>query len=1337
MSIKFLNRLVSNVSGKVPLRTVLIVPFVLQIFAAVGLTGYLSFRNGQKVVNNLATKLQSEVSDRIDAHLDTYLATPNQINRINLDAIELGLLKLNDFQVTGRYFWKQMQVFDVGYISFGNKNGEFIGVERLDDGSLLINEVSKSNPAKLFVWATDSQGNRTKRLAVKDWEPRGEAWYADAVKAGKPLWSQIYQWEDKPDVISISSSYPVYDKTKTIVGVLSIDRLLSQISYFLNHLKVSKSGKTFILERDGLLVASSSTEQPFRVVDGEAKRLKASDSRDPLIRLTTQYLTKHFKNLSEINTTQQLKFTIEGQHQFVQVTPWRDELGLNWLIVVVIPEADFMQEINANRRTTILLCIAALIVATVLGIFTSRWIVRPILRLNASAKALALGKWEQTVEMKRSDELGELAKSFNSMAKQLQESFATLEAKNAEMNVLNEALTQSESRLTQFLEGVPVGVTIHDTTGRIYYANRTAQDLMGKGIMPDATPEQLPEVYQVYIAGTDQLYPPEQLPSTRAVKGESVSVEDLEIHQGERIIPLDVRATPIFEEDGAIAYAIVAFSDITQRKQAEAERIRFTEELERKNEALERLSQLKDEFLANTSHELRTPLNGMIGIAESMIDGATGQLSELQRKNLSLIFQSGHRLATLVNDILDFSKLRHKTIELQLQPVGLREIAEVVLPLSQPLIKNKDLQLINAIPKDIPPAQADENRLQQILYNLVGNAIKFTDSGVVEISAVVVDPPQPPLERGEQSRTPLVPSFLEGKQQQSATSLVPPLEGKQQQSATSLVPPLPPQPPLLRGEYKEKLGLLGARGDQTPHLAITVSDTGIGIPEDKLDRIFESFEQGDGSTAREYGGTGLGLAITKKLVELHGGEIRVESTVGVGSRFTFTLPVASGQVAVSDRSYLSCVLPSREDVNEEEDVEPILQTNEPESIKPFIQNHDISQPFKILIVDDEPVNIQVLINHLSLQNYSLTQASNGTEALAAIEQGFKPDLILLDVMMPRMTGYEACQKIREKFPANEVPILMLTAKNQVNDLVEGLSVGANDYLTKPISKTELLARIKTHLRLSNINIASGRFVPHKFLQLLNKESIIDVALGDNVQQEMSIVFSDIRDFTTLSESMTPEDNFKFINAYLSRMESAIVENNGFIDKYIGDAIMALFSGSADDAVKAGIGMLHRLADYNQYRVNSGDVAIKIGIGINTGSLMLGTVGGKNRMDGTVISDAVNLASRLESLTKNYGVSLLISQPTFLGLHDPSEYNIRFIEKVKVKGKSEPVAVFEVFDGDKPKIKEAKLATKTIFEEGLLLHHQHSMREAAQRFEEVLSINPKDTVAQIYLKRCQS
>lgn len=272
---------------------------------------------------------------------------------------------------------------------------------------------------------------------------------------------------------------------------------------------------------------------------------------------------------------------------------------------------------------------------------------------------------------------------------------------------------------------------------------------------------------------------------------------------------------------------------------------------------------------------------------------------------------------------------------------------------------------------------------------------------------------------------------------------------------------------------------------------------------------------------------------------------------------------------------------------------------------------------------------------------------------------------------------------------------------------------------------------------SELTKAARRFVPNEFLSLLGHKSLVDVKLGDQVQQEMSVLFSDIRDFTALSERMTPQENFQFINAYLERMEPAIVENQGFIDKYIGDGIMALFGGSADDAVIAGITMLQSLTLYNQHRVNSGYVPISIGIGINTGSLMLGTVGGKNRMDGTVISDDVNLASRLEELTKKYKVSLLISHQTLARLQNPTGYSIRFIEQTKVKGKSKSVAVFEVFDGDELQLKQGKLATKAIFEEGLFLYHQQLFREAAQRFGSVLIVNPRDTVAQIYLERCQS
>ncbi len=279
-------------------------------------------------------------------------------------------------------------------------------------------------------------------------------------------------------------------------------------------------------------------------------------------------------------------------------------------------------------------------------------------------------------------------------------------------------------------------------------------------------------------------------------------------------------------------------------------------------------------------------------------------------------------------------------------------------------------------------------------------------------------------------------------------------------------------------------------------------------------------------------------------------------------------------------------------------------------------------------------------------------------------------------------------------------------------------------------------RLQFTKELFQLNQAFSRFVPRQFLQCLNKQSIADVQLGDQVHQEMSVLFADIRDFTTLAETMTPQNIFKLINAYLSRMEPAIIENQGFIDKYMGDGIMALFSGDADDALKAGISMLHRLTEYNQHRAQSGYTPLRIGIGINTGPLMLGTVGGEHRMDSTVISDSVNLASRLESLTKEYGVSLLITHHTFARLHHPAEYSIRFIEQVKVKGKSKAVAVFEAFDGDEPTIRQGKLATLKVFEGGLWLYYKRSFSEAAQMFEAVLTMNPSDTVAQIYLQRCQ-
>ena len=638
--------------------------------------------------------------------------------------------------------------------------------------------------------------------------------------------------------------------------------------------------------------------------------------------------------------------------------------------------------------------------------------------------------------------------------------------------------------------------------------------------------------------------------------------------------------------------------------------------LEHQNAQLQRLDKLKDEFLANTSHELRTPLNGIIGLTESLIDGATGQLPEQTIFNLEIIASSCRRLSNLINDILDFSKLRYKNIELQIKPVGIREIVDIVVTLSQPLIGTKDLQLINSVTSDIPLVDADENRVQQILYNLIGNAIKFTDTGTVEIAANAISLDSPHLADRESSVTSQLQSLI----------------------------------------VRSKL-------------QITVSDTGIGIAEDKLKQIFESFEQADGSTAREYGGTGLGLAVTKQLVELHGGEIQVSSELGIGSQFTFSLPISHNQSV--ERNQLSSTvrqsLVSRTNDRKliaNATAAPSFNNNSSSDDKERQENSRV----KILIVDDEPVNIQVLANNLLLENYAIAEASCGKEALALLDRGYKPDLILLDIMMPRMTGYEVCQKIREKFTAIEVPIVMLTAKNQVSDLVQGFNVGANDFLTKPFVKNELLARIKTHIRLAKINAAYGRFVPHDFLRFLGHESIVDVQLGDQIQKEMTVLFSDIRSFTTISEAMTPQENFNFINSYLSRVSPVIRAHQGFIDKYIGDAIMALFPESADDAVRAAVEMQKQVIIYNQHRQRSNYSPITIGIGLHAGTLMLGTIGEEERMESTVIADAVNLASRLEGLTKVYGSGILVTESILERLGDREKYLCRFVDRVIVKGK---------------------------------------------------------------------
>lgn len=434
-------------SNKMPLHLVFVVPFVLQIFGAVGLVGYLSFRNSQQAVNDLANQLMGRVCNLVDQRLDALLTTPHQINKINLDAISSGLLDVKNIRSMERVFWKQMQVFNFGYINYGNQKGEFVGVSFDRDNNPIIEVFNRSISNKLYTYATDNKGNRKQLTAVGDFEFITQAWYADSVRAGKPVWSKIYHWgAGYEDVLSISCNYPVYDHTKTLIGVLGNDLTLSQLSDFLRNLKVSNSAKIFIAERNGLLVASSTPEKSLTKVGEKAQRINALDSHDPLIQSTAQYLQKKFGNFKKINESLELEFRLKGDRQFVQVAPWQDEFGLDWLVIVVVPETDFMEQINANTRITIVLCVVALLTATFLGMMTSRWITQPIRRLSEAASAIANGDLDQNVEVKGVNELGVLSRSFNQMAVQLKESFEQLETRVEQRTTeLNEAKTAAEA----------------------------------------------------------------------------------------------------------------------------------------------------------------------------------------------------------------------------------------------------------------------------------------------------------------------------------------------------------------------------------------------------------------------------------------------------------------------------------------------------------------------------------------------------------------------------------------------------------------------------------------------------------------------------------------------------------------------------------------------------------------------------------------------------------------------------------------------------------------------------------------------------------------------------
>ncbi|MDQ7049899.1 MAG: adenylate/guanylate cyclase domain-containing protein [Enterobacterales bacterium] len=617
------------------------------------------------------------------------------------------------------------------------------------------------------------------------------------------------------------------------------------------------------------------------------------------------------------------------------------------------------------------------------------------------------------------------------------------------------------------------------------------------------------------------------------------------------------------------------------------------------NQHLRRVDQLKDEFLANTSHELRTPLNGIIGIAESLKEGSAGLQSAKTLNDLGLIIDGGKRLAQLINDILDFKKLTHHTLVLQRKAVDLHSVLNVVVSLLKPLAEHKNLALRNHLPKDLPLVYADEDRLQQIFHNLIGNAIKYTIKGEISISARV----------------------------------------------------------------------------NINEIEICVADSGIGINSANVEEIFIPFEQLDISDKVSQKGTGLGLSVTRQLIEQHEGQIWVQSTIDVGSKFYFTLPCwlenqhgqSKQQLADEPEFFLNS-----------HNVD--TQSNHSEPVQKPIKdgkNNDTSQyKGSILIADDDPINLQVLTDLLQMNQYQVSSTKDGIEAT---ELGLKEkfDLAILDIMMPGMSGYQVTKKLRQKYSAVELPILLLSARNQPGDVKAGFEAGANDYVTKPIEREVLLSRIHTMLLLGGLVEAKRQKEHTKTLQqacerlgkYFPKQMVNQIITNDQdnplvaQRKQITILFADLAGFTSVSDRFEPEAITDILNSFLGRMGELVEQHQGILNEILGDGLVVLFGAldnmtkqqQAQNAASLSLKMQQAMTELSEKWLEAGfDHSVQLRIGVHQDFATVGNFGSKDIVAFRAVGSGVNFAARLESYCS--AGEITVSYPIYAQCRDQFEFS---------------------------------------------------------------------------------
>ena len=634
--------------------------------------------------------------------------------------------------------------------------------------------------------------------------------------------------------------------------------------------------------------------------------------------------------------------------------------GTGWQVVVELSQDEVLAPVRAFLFRMSGLGALFLLFGTAGAWAAAGRVSAPISRLTEAVQAVSRGDYDTNVANERQDEIGVLSRGFDEMARRVEEGRRDLEAKVARRTAdLSSALTQlrqSERLLFQFLEALPIGIFVVNPDGGLHYTNEASRTILGRRTPRDSGAPVLPELYRSHDDGSEEPYPADERPLARALGGESAHVDDAAIRRGEELVPIEVWAVPVYGAEDEIRYAVAAFNDVTDRRAAEVEVRRARRLAEMSNRA-------KSDFLAKMSHELRTPLNSIIGFSEILLDETFGSLNDKQRRHVDNVHASGRQLLRLINEVLDLSKVEAGRMELTVESVRVTGIVREVNAMLGALAAQKSIELSHDIPDELTPLRADPVRLKQILVNLVGNAIKFTPEG----GRVRVGAREAPDERGE------------------------------------------------------------AAG-----IEISVADTGIGIDAADQARIFDEFEQVKGTTAFSESGTGLGLSLTKRFVELHGGSIRLESEVGVGSTFTVWLP--------------------RHPASEHGASAPATDPQAPVAAEDADAVED--GPL-VLVVEDEDRAAEIITHHLEGAGYRTSRARTSDEAVT-LARTLQPDAITLDIFLPDGNGNQVLALLKKGPETSTIPIVVVSISS---DRELGMALGAKEWIVKPVSRDDLVSAI--------------------------------------------------------------------------------------------------------------------------------------------------------------------------------------------------------------------------------------------------------------------------------------